>query len=223
MSSNVNLNTNIQQSLYSVQKSQKKLNSTFEKLSTGKKINKSADDVVGMSKAVSLETVSRGIEAVSQYASFRNSELGISQGSLGQNLEDLQKARELSVRGAGDDLSSAERDVLSTQLSDLGVHGVDFSSSASSASSLTALDASIQSMGIHLSQLGSESNTIDFQEQANQSQQEQIESARSRIEDADIAQIVSRQVQDQLRLGASIQVLHKSQQVSAIQALGLIS
>ncbi len=228
MSSNMNVNgissigTSVQQSLHNTQKSQKKLDQSFEKLSTGKRINKPSDDIVGAFKAVSLETVSRGIEAVSQYTSFRSSELGIEQGSLSQNLESLQKARELAVRGADDNLSPQEREGLTNQLNDLGVRDIDLSDSTSANASLTTLDGAITDVASRLSQIGSESNTLDLREQADQSQLVQIESARSRIEDADIAQVVSQQVQNQIRLGLSIQVLQRAQHVSASSALGFL-
>ena len=222
MSSNINLNSNVSQSLHTVQKNQKKLDSSFEKLASGKRINKPSDDIIGSAKVVSLESISRGIDAVSQYTSYRNSENGIQQGQLSQNLESLQQARELAVRASDATISPTERDALVTQLSDLNV-SADLSSQSSANDSITSLSSSITDVANQMSRLGSESNVMDLQEQSNQTQQENIESARSRIEDADLAQVISQQVQNQLRLGFSMQVLQQSEQSSFYQSLKLLS
>lgn len=222
MSSEINLNSNVMKSLHAVHNNQKKIENSFEKLASGKKINKTSDDVIGAAKAISLESISRGIDAVSQYTSYRNSENGIQQGQLSQNLENLQQARELAVRASDATISSGERDALVNQLSDLNVTA-DFSSQASANTSLASLDASIEDVAQQMSRLGSESNGMDLQEQSSQTQQENIESSRSQIEDADLAQVISQQVQNQLRLGFSMQVLQQSEQSSFYQSLKLLS
>ena len=223
MSPMININTNFVIPLHHLQRNQKAVDSSFEKLSSGKNINKASDDPVGLIKAVNLEAVSRGLETMNDYNSYKNSENGITQGQLGQDLEGLQNARALTVRAADSTVSSDERTILSNQMNDLGVHGIDISSQEAANSSLSTLDTSIRDLASHISQLGSESNIMDIEEQSNQAQQEKIESARSMIEDVDVAKVVSQQVQNQLRLGFSVAVLQRSQQVGANQALQLLS
>ena len=95
------------------------LNKTLERLSSGLRINRAADDAAGLAIAEGFRSVVRG-SRVAQ----RNSQDGISlvqtaEGALSETTNILQRIRELSVQAANGTQSTANRAALDTEVQQL--------------------------------------------------------------------------------------------------------
>ncbi len=97
----------------------KKLNTSLERLSTGLRINRGSDDVVGLLKSESLRSQIRGITTAQQNISNGSNLLGVAEGSLAQLTEIAQNLREKVVQAADSTLSAADRSNITTAVSDL--------------------------------------------------------------------------------------------------------
>lgn len=96
-----------------------RLNTALERLSTGLRINKGADDVVGLLKSESLRSQIRGISAAENNISNAQSLLGVAEGSLSELTNLAQLIREKVVQAADDSISSTDRSNLTTAVNDL--------------------------------------------------------------------------------------------------------
>ena len=81
----------------------------LNQLSSGKKINKGSDDVIGMAKAKQLEKAVRSLDAADRNITNASNKLDTAVGGLSATLEQLQGLRELAVKGADSTLSLSER------------------------------------------------------------------------------------------------------------------
>jgi flagellin len=95
------------------------LNRTFERLSTGKRISRAADDAAGLGISARLGAQVRSIDA-----SVRNAYDGISliqtaEGGLSEIENAISRMRELAVQSANGTLSSSDQDNLQEEFSQL--------------------------------------------------------------------------------------------------------
>ncbi|MCA9789703.1 MAG: flagellin, partial [Cyanobacteria bacterium HKST-UBA05] len=88
------------------------LSKTFEKLSSGKRINRAADDAAGMAVSNELETRVRGEAQALQNVQDGLSMLNVVDGALLQISGMLQKIRELVVQAANDTYDSQKREYM---------------------------------------------------------------------------------------------------------------
>ncbi|WP_172371419.1 flagellin [Sporosarcina jiandibaonis] len=93
---------------------------SMEKLSSGMRINKGADDAAGLSISEKMRGQIRGLDQAQ-----RNSQDGISMiqtadGALGEVHSILQRMRELTVQAANDTNSTDEREAIGGELAELG-------------------------------------------------------------------------------------------------------
>jgi len=102
-----------------------------------------------------------------------------------------------------------------------GLSQLDFSSSDPS-DNLTALDSIQQVVTERRSELGAVSNRIDSSINQLANEEEQIQSARSRVEDADIAELVSQMVIERVKQQAQLAVQSQAN-ASAEDTLRLLS
>jgi len=84
--------------------------SSLVKLSSGKRINRAADDASGMAIADSLKSQALGIGQAIRNANDGIALLQIAEGALNEVSSILQRMRELSIQSANDTLTSVERD-----------------------------------------------------------------------------------------------------------------
>lgn len=87
----------------------RQLQKSLEKLSTGMRINKAADDAAGLSVSEQLRTQVRGLAMGSRNIQDGIALLNIGEGALIEVESMLQRMRELSIQSANDTLTSSER------------------------------------------------------------------------------------------------------------------
>ena len=107
---------------------------SLEKLSTGLRINRAADDAAGLSVSEQLRTQVRGLGMGLRNALDGVSLLNIAEGALIEVQAMLQRIRELSIQAANDTLTSVERGYIQVEVSQLKeeidriVNGTQFNS-----------------------------------------------------------------------------------------------
>ena len=85
------------------------LNTSIERMSTGLKINKAADDAAGLTISKGLETQVRGAGVATQNAQVGINLLQTAEGDLSVMQDNLQRVRDLSVQAANGTYSTSER------------------------------------------------------------------------------------------------------------------
>ena len=118
MSLVVNTNT---QSLFAqraLRKNTAGLQTNIERLSTGFRINRAADDAAGLSISNKLTTEIRGLEKASQNAGDGISLIQTAEGGLSVIQENLQRIRELVIQGTNGTNGSSEKGALQREINE---------------------------------------------------------------------------------------------------------
>ncbi|MBM3382663.1 MAG: flagellin FliC [Betaproteobacteria bacterium] len=99
--------------------STQRLNAHMEKLSSGYRINKAADDAAGLAISENLRTEVRGLQQARRNAQDGISLVQTAEGSLNEITNILSRLRELSVQSASDTIGPVERGFLQKEFSAL--------------------------------------------------------------------------------------------------------
>lgn len=91
----------------------------FAKLSSGKRITKSADDAAGLAISKKLEAETRGLKVASRNANDAISMVQVAEGGLNESSSILTRLRELSVQASSDTIGDTERGYLSLEYEQL--------------------------------------------------------------------------------------------------------
>jgi len=94
------------------------LQKSIEKLSTGSKINKAADDAAGLSISEKLTSQIRGLQKAKQNAGDGISMIQTAEGALSIVHDNLQRVRELVVQAKNGTNSSAELDSIQREINE---------------------------------------------------------------------------------------------------------
>lgn len=247
------------------------LNKSLERLSSGLRINRAADDAAGLAIAEGFRSQVRGTQVAQ-----RNSQDGISlvqtaEGALTETANILQRIRELAVQaanGVNNDDNRAALDLEVQQLlaqvddialdtefnglrvlsaagtltiqagfqpgqtltinvagaktGDLGVSNLAISSVAIAVSTISTIDAALDSVNTLRSRFGALQNRLEFTINTLTIQEENAAASESAIRDADIAQETSQFTRNQILVSAGTSVLAQANVIpqSALQLLG---
>lgn len=115
------INTNIasQEVQKNLRASNAQQESEFAKLSSGKRITKSADDAAGLAIANKMTAETRGMKVASRNANDAISLVQVAEGGLNETSNILTRLRELSVQAASDTIGENERGYLSLEYEQL--------------------------------------------------------------------------------------------------------
>ncbi|MBF0123906.1 MAG: flagellin FliC [Magnetococcales bacterium] len=105
------LNTNVAslQSQRYLNRSTMALSKTFERLSSGLRVNHAADDAAGLSITTRMTAQVRGVNQAMRNANDAISLVQVADGSLEETTSALQRIRELTVQAASDTYTSTDR------------------------------------------------------------------------------------------------------------------
>src|SRR5437868_14083657 len=92
---------------------------SVERLSSGLRINRAADDVAGLSISEKLRASTRGLAQAQRNAQDGISMIQTAEGALTEVHSMLQRIRELGVQASNDTLSAADRTNVNTELQQL--------------------------------------------------------------------------------------------------------
>lgn len=156
MSMTVRTNVSAIQSAGILGKTNKALNKSLLKISSGKRINNAADDAAGLGVATNLES-----DTISVKQAMRNTNDGISviqtaESAANEVTDILQRVRELAVQSASETLSDNERSYISDEYDQL-VSEIDRIASATNFNGIQLTDGS-EASGINV-QVGITSTT----------------------------------------------------------------
>jgi len=97
----------------------RQLQKSLEKLSTGLRINRAADDAAGLSVSEQLRTQVRGLNMGGRNIQDGVALINIAEGALIEVESMLQRMRELSIQAANDTLTSKERSYVEIEVTQL--------------------------------------------------------------------------------------------------------
>ncbi len=90
-----------------------------EKLSSGYKINRAADDAAGLAISEKMRRLVRGLDQASYNIQDGISLVQIADGALAESLDNLQRVNELAVKAANDTLTPSDRSYIQAEVSQL--------------------------------------------------------------------------------------------------------
>lgn len=102
-----------------LQRTGNKMSASIERLSSGYRINKAADDAAGMAISQKMKTQIRGLEQASRNASDGVSVVDTAEGALIEVEAMLQRMRELSVQAANDTYTDEDREHIHSEITQL--------------------------------------------------------------------------------------------------------
>ncbi|WP_022777567.1 flagellin N-terminal helical domain-containing protein [Butyrivibrio sp. AE3009] len=123
-----------------------------EKLSSGYKINRAADDAAGLAISEKMRRQVRGLTQASANAQDGISAVQTAEGALNEVHEMLQRMNELATKAANDTLQSTDRDYIQSELNALSTE-IDRTSAATEFNNQKLLDGTFQNKNL---QVGSE-------------------------------------------------------------------
>jgi flagellin len=100
-------------------KTQGALSQTYQRLSSGMRINSAADDASGLAISEKLQAHVRSFSVAERNTNNAISMAQVAEGALGQVSSLLTRMRELSVQSSNGDLQTADRDYLQTEFGEL--------------------------------------------------------------------------------------------------------
>ncbi|MFP4501630.1 MAG: flagellin [Candidatus Hydrogenedentota bacterium] len=247
------------------------LNQSLERLSSGLRINRAADDAAGLAIAEGFRSQVRGTQVAQ-----RNSQDGVSlvqtaEGALSETTNILQRVRELAVQSSTGTQNTATRAALDAEVQqllsqvddialdtdfngvrvlssaqtitlqsgaytsqvlevtvqgaktgDLGISAVSVSQLSTAVSTISTVDAALQSVNTLRANLGAFQNRLDFTINTLAIQEENAAASESAIRDADIAKETVDFTRNQVLVSAGTSVLAQANVVPQ-SALTLLS
>ncbi|MFY7993030.1 MAG: flagellin [Bacteriovoracaceae bacterium] len=135
----------------------------FAKLSSGKRITKSADDAAGLAISKKLEAVNRGLRVATRNANDGISLVQVAEGGLNESTNILTRLRELSIQAASDTVGDQERGYLNLEYEQL-VQEMDRIAKTTSFNGLPLLkgDSKNGTLEFQVGAYGGDENKISF-------------------------------------------------------------
>lgn len=140
-----------------------KTDESYAKLSSGKRITKSADDAAGLGIAKKMEAEVRGYRMAQRNANAGISMIQVAEGGLDESTNILTRMRELSIQSASDTVGGRERGYLNLEYEQL-VQEVDRISKTTTFSGSPLLTGENENgtMDFHVGAYAGENNKISF-------------------------------------------------------------
>ncbi|MFN0073314.1 MAG: flagellin, partial [Chloroflexota bacterium] len=115
------INTNIQaiDAQRNMLATQNSMSKSIEKLSSGLRINRAADDAAGLSISEKLRAQVRGLAQAQRNAQDGISMIQTAEGALTEVHDMMQRMRELSIQASNDTLSSQDSAAINTEVQQL--------------------------------------------------------------------------------------------------------
>ena len=139
------------------------LSKSTEKLSSGYKINRAADDAAGLSISEKMRRQIRGLSQASLNAQDGISCVQTAEGALAEVEEMLQRMNELAVKAENGTLADEDREAIDAEVQQL-ISEIDRVASTTTFNEQNLLDGSFKGKGL---QVGAEANqhiTVDIEE-----------------------------------------------------------
>lgn len=132
-----------------------------EKLSSGYKINRAADDAAGLTISEKMRTQIRGLNKASNNAQDGISLIQTAEGALNEAHSILQRMNELATQAANDTNTSADRDAIQAEISAL-VSEVDRIASTTQFNTKNLLDGNFSGQNLQVGALKGQKITVSI-------------------------------------------------------------
>lgn len=136
------------------------LQTAIERLSSGLRLNSSADDAAGMAVSTGLRAQLGGYQQASRNAQDAVAIMNTAEGGLATISETLIRMRELAVQSASDGVTDTERAYIETEFDDLKAE-IDRISKVTEYNGLKLLDGTAGSGGAVVFQVGTRNSSND--------------------------------------------------------------
>ncbi len=156
----INTNVSAMAAYRNLSNTQNSLTGSLEKLSSGLRINKAADDAAGLSISEGLRAQIGGLNVASRNAQDGISVVQTTEGALGEVHSNLQRLRDLAVQAGNDSNNADSRTAIETEAKAL-VDEIGRISQATNFNGINLLDASAgaEADGVMRFQVGADSGT----------------------------------------------------------------
>jgi flagellin len=157
------INTNISSNLVqrSLSSASSNIGKSLERLSTGSRINKAADDAAGLTISQGLESQSRGSLVAKDNAQQGVNLLQTAEGDLGVIQDNLQRVRDLAVQAANGTYGTAERNSIKEEVT-ARIAEIDRISGASKFNKINLLDGTSSTLSLQIGVSSGSNNTISI-------------------------------------------------------------
>lgn len=178
------INTNIasQEAQKNLRASNGQQEAEFAKLSSGKRITKSADDAAGLAIAKKMEAETKGLRVAGRNANDAISLVQVAEGGLNETGNILTRLRELSIQAGSDTVGEAERGYLSLEYEQL-VQEADRISKTTQFGGRSLLRGEGDVMQFQVGSYGTEDNRIEFDAGATDASAENLGISGTNIRD----------------------------------------
>ena len=119
------------------------LNKTLERLSSGLRINRAADDAAGLAIANKLNTQVRGFTQAIANAQDAGNLIATAESGIDQTTQILERIRELSIQSASDTLVNSDRDKIQVEINEL-IEELDSIATTTQFNTRNLLDGTLQ-------------------------------------------------------------------------------
>ncbi|MBF0137551.1 MAG: flagellin FliC, partial [Magnetococcales bacterium] len=133
----------------SLSQSSLKLGKTFERLASGLRVNRAADDAAGLGIGARFTAEVRGMNMAVRNTNDAISAIQIAEGALDETTNALQRMRELAVQAANGTLTTTDRSSLNSEFTQL-LSEVDRIAKNTKFNSMNLLTGSFTAMGIQV-------------------------------------------------------------------------
>jgi flagellin len=154
----------------------------FSKLSSGKRITKSADDAAGLAIAKNLEAETKGLRMATRNANDAISLVQVAEGGLNETSNILTRLRELSIQAGSDTVGESERGYLSMEYEQL-VQESDRISKTTSFNGRSLLKGEGDTLQFQVGAYGGKENMIELDSGATDASSESLGIAGSNVRD----------------------------------------
>ncbi|MBM7557465.1 flagellin N-terminal helical domain-containing protein [Halanaerobacter jeridensis] len=116
------INTNVAalNSYNQLKQTNQAMDDSLEKLSSGQRINKAADDAAGLAISEKMKSQTKGLAQAQRNAQDGISMIQTAEGAMKETHSILQRMRELSVQSANDSNTDADREEIQKEMTQLG-------------------------------------------------------------------------------------------------------
>lgn len=145
------INTNVKSLVAqdAIQKNNRTLSTTMERLSTGKRINSAKDDAAGLAISTRMEAQTRGLNMAIKNANDGISLIQTAEGATDEVTNILQRMRELAVQSTNDTNNAQDRAALDDEVQQLKTE-IDRIASTTQFNNMNILDGSFKNKSLQI-------------------------------------------------------------------------
>jgi flagellin len=161
MAITVKTNTSVGQALTDLNKTSRSLGRSFERISSGLRIARAADDAAGLGVAENLRAASTSATVASRNTNDGISVIAIAEGATNEVSNILIRMRELAVQSASETLGTAERAYAQTEFSELQGE-INRIASVTEFNGITLTNGTTTTMGVQVGINATSNDQIDI-------------------------------------------------------------